>query len=118
MKHVIVFLLALVLFSCKKKEHKVYVVGQIFNSKDSTAWADTRFVIYQRETRHINQVYTQTIPFSTDKEGKFNAELDINNSALAYLCWPEHVSENSYIAVAGYKSTTGTIDFGKVYTTR
>jgi len=118
MKHVIVFLLALVLFSCKKKEHKVYVVGQIFNSKDSSAYANTNFVLYQFTSRFFNQVYTQTVPFITDSEGHFKTELDISHYGAASLCWPDQVSDNDHIAIAAYHSDKGYIDFGKVYTTR
>jgi hypothetical protein len=82
--------LTLVLFSCGKKETKkmqYHLLGYIFNSSDSTPFANTKFKVYNHAYANgVSKEKVEEFFFTTDNLGHF----DVTTEITGLLTWPSY----------------------------
>ena len=107
----------IVLFSsCKKKEIAVVFTGRIVHLKDSSAFANSMFVIYARQ-ESSKGVVDATQKFSTHAEGYFKVEF-IPKARIVSICYPDFVTQEPMGEVGRAKEFGKAYDFGTLYANR
>lgn len=102
--------------ACKKEDKGILLKGQLKKASDSTVYANTSFVLYQRVNHSVNKFHEEKVPITTDVNGFFNANFNMKISNSILICWPDKVSDDTYIIeVAVPYGTSGEYDFGAIY---
>lgn len=73
----------------------IEVQGYIANMEDSTIYANTSFVFYNMYTKRAlstKQSEDNVIPFTTDSNGYFKAEIPLIDNSELRICWPDATS--------------------------
>lgn len=114
---VFIGLISSFLFSCSKNDPPVVYTGRIVHAKDSTAYANTKFLIYatQETAKSVRQA---TEAFYTNADGYFRIEF-IPKSNYVSICYEDlatHVPEAEVGRTDKYHS--GSYDFGTMYAKR
>ncbi len=95
---IILLLLALIIFGCKKenkeKDKVVYNYhGYIYKLSDSTPYTNTSFVCYQGKPRtSVEDPQEEIVPFTTDGNGYFSIDITPIGGIGTMVCWPDHYS--------------------------
>lgn len=110
MKNYTIIVLILVLLSCKKKDNHTVITGQILHAKDSSAYANTSFIVYQPMVKGVFHHPEQTVPFTTDSTGSFSISIILEGTGVE-ICFPD----KTLIAGKDLYGTIGPCNFGKIY---
>ncbi len=118
MRYLLVAFLALSIFSCKKQDKETTFIGRILKKSDSSAYANTSFILYE-EAAVGNNLSNQKVPFTTSSDGSFSVKMNPKSGDVS-LCYPDNPTTLVAGSVAGapgysYRTTNNVYDFGTVY---
>lgn len=120
MKNVLLSTMVLLLIAfatgCKKEDKGILLKGQFKKASDSTTYSNTSFVLYQRVNHGVNQFHEEKVPITTDGSGFFSARFIMKHSNGVLVCWPDKVSDDTFIKeITVPYGTDGEYDFGVIY---
>jgi len=90
-------LFSVVFYACDKNKNNPSDIsmysGYLYKLSDSTPYANTSFIMYQKESGNLGNGYKpkeELVPFTTNDEGHFSVEFNsVSSHATIYICWPD-----------------------------